>query len=524
MNKSSLVSLQMKSEEFLDQKIWEKISIASFLLCVIVIFVSTQNMQISRYFVPACILPMLVNMAFRKWDLVFRAIPDWLLFTAIFLQVSLFGYNIYLEYYSLSINFFDTGFFWNPIANFSNGRGFYNSELQKSEFADHFCPGLLLIFTPLFSIFKNGIALHVIRLVFFSFSILWFHNLLNFYGVSSGKRNFLLLLWVINVGVVNFLGFEFQSSNLIVPFVFLLFHYYQLKKYVLFLLLSLFILSLKENGSLVLISLGLFSIVYLNRIREGIVITFFGVLCLYAIPRILMPLLSGSEGVNDLAFDPFCCLREKLTFVLLVLMCSGLFLIFYPKAILVVLPSMAASLLINRTGAHSLGFHYQDIPLAVSFAVLGFVVSKEKGVWPEAILKFPVFRIIAVVLFAGSFYRNHYSANNYVQNYQITRETRAAIEAIGKFKEKVDEGSTIWAQTSLAFYLSNEYNIRCIMNENQTMMDTASNYIVLCDFASDHWPIRDHYEQMKNRLRLDVRSGIRKELSEYYPLLIFERN
>ncbi len=521
--KNTLVSWFESIISYFTESTWAVLLKGSLLIFLGLYFFSSETMKLVAIGSPFVIIPFVITMGANRWDLFFSPFKTGIVLSVLAIQILLFAQNIYLEYYSLNYNFFDTGFFWNPIANFSQGHGFYNSELQLSEFADHFCPALLLFFAPLYSSIPDAVLLPIAKIGFIVLSFYLFYRLLTFYGLESGKRNFLLLFWAINVGFVNFMGFEFQSSNLIVPFVFLLFQLFEAKKYLWFALVSLLIISLKENGSLVIISIGFFSVVYLDRIKPGMVLIAVGTILLWSLPKLIMPMLSGVQGANDSAFDPFCCIPDKVNFIMLVLMCSGFILLFHPRALLVLIPAMAGSLLIGRSGAHTLTFHYQDIPLAISYSVLGFLMSKNRELWPTSISGSADFRVFAAVLFGVAFYQNQYSGNYFVQANTPTDQTFAAIEAMDKFRKDYNGTSRIWAQTCLAFYMSSENKIKCIMDANQTIMDAGANYVVLCDAAPGRWPIDADYERLKTLMREDVQKGVRVEHLGYPPLIIFER-
>jgi hypothetical protein len=361
------------------------------------------------------------------------------------------------------------------------------------------------------------------RLIFFFLGFLTLRQLLGTYGLEEKRRNFILVLWIINLGVVHFMGFEFQSSNLIVPFVFLAFHLLHRKKYFFLTLVALLMVSLKENGSLVLISLGVFSGLYLKRWIPAMVLTVFGIILLYAIPIWVMPALAGGVQANAESIDPFCCIKAKLGFVGMVLLCSGGLLIFHPRAWFVVLPSFAASLLINRPGAHTLTFHYQDIPLAVCFSVLGFVLTTNPGFLPDKIRRTLLFPWIQFFILGLGLCLNRYGALAYAINQRPTSDTRLAVEKLNLVKQRFSTHPRIWSQTGPAFFLSGEYGIRCILNVDETLADTSPNIIVVCDADPSRWPIQDQFDQFKAQLDRDVAEGKRVLKPEFLPLRVYQR-
>lgn len=496
--------------------------VLSLIAYSISILITSDQVGVSKYIRFLILLPLFVTGVTRRFDLFFSAFRSWLVWLFFGLQVVLWSFNIYREYYSLHFNYYDTGFFWNPISNFAAGKGFYNSEIQASEFADHFCPGLL-VFSPLASWFHDGTVLIVIRLLGYIFSFWLLHRLLRFLEVETGLSNFILFAWITSMGLVNFMGFEFQSSNLIVPLIFALFLSWQKKQWWISGLLMLGILSLKENGALVILSLGMFSFFYLNQRWQGIVLVVSGTFLFWFIPVVLMPYLAGTANLNTTSILLFADPYAKARFAFQVFLCTGLLLFFHPKALLVVLPSMAVSFLLNRSGAQTMAFHYQDIPLAVSFAVIGFLASKARGGVSGLIPSFPGATILATFGIIVGMYANKYSVTNFLVYHTPTENTKAAVEAMHRFRKEHIQGKTLYAQPDLAYYDSGNPAIRCLMNADVALSDTLPNYIVLCDASENHWPIGDGYESFKSHLLQETAAGKRKQRIEYLPLLVFEK-
>ncbi len=486
------------------------------------ILITSDHVGVSKYIRFLILLPLFLAGVVGRFDLFFLAFRSWLVWLFFGLQVVLWSVNIYREYYSLHFNYYDTGFFWNPISNFAAGKGFYNSEIQASEFADHFCPGLL-VFSPLANWFQDGTVLIVVRLIGYILSFWLLRLLLRFHEVEKGLSHFILFMWVTSFGVTNFMGFEFQSSNLIVPLVFALFLSWQKKQWWISGLLMLVILSLKENGSLVILSLGMFAFFYLKQRWQGIVLVGTGTFLFWFIPVVLMPYLAGTANLNTTSIQLFANPLIKARFAFQVFLCSGLLICFHPKALLVVLPTMAVSFLLNRSGAQTMAFHYQDIPLAVSFAVFGFLASKARSGISGLIPGFPGASILATFGVLAGMYANKYSVTNFLVYHTPTENTKAAVQAMHRFRNERMPGKTVHAQPDLAFYDSGNPKIRCLMNVDVALSDISPNYIVLCDASANHWPIGEAYESLKTRLLQEVASGKRRQRVEYLPLLVFEK-
>lgn len=443
-------------------------------------------------------------------------------------QLSGWSLNIWAEYYSLDFNFYDTGWFSNTISNFRSGYGFYNSELEGHEFSDHFTPNILL-FSPFYSYIDSGVVLIIFRLIFFALSFYTIYRYCKFKSIGEGPSAFILFFWSISLGVNNYLGYEFQPSSLIIPFVFLLFELIDRKKYLLFLLVSVFVLGFKENSLLLLFSIGLYRIFFHKDILTGGLICSLAGITAVFLHNILMPLISGLTNANAGILDPFCCLSDKLFFLLLTLASTGFVLMFNLRSMLVLIPSLAVSILGNRSGAFTFTFHYQDLPMAISFCLMIHIFHKyNQTFWPSFLWTNKEFKIFTIILFVGAFFLHSSSPLKFFLSHKPTKETRQAILSLDKFsnaylKLPYWKSSKVYAQDCLAFNLSRLHNIKSLKGLNQLKSENRDYFIVLCDYASGRWPIDQEYEPLKNYLRQEVDSGRIAEHKNYWPLLVFER-
>jgi uncharacterized membrane protein len=470
-------------------------------------------------------LVTLVLYDFSEWIKIFK--PRLVLINLL-AQICLCGLNIVLEYSSLNFNFYDSGWFFNPIANFANGYGFFNSEIGQSEFADHFCPSLILL-TPFYLIFPNPVILPVIKFFSYIISTFFLFRFCRILKLDNNYTSFVLFLWSINIGVVNYMGFEFQASNLVIPFILIILICLERNNLLAAYLFGFLSCGFKETAGFALVSIGLIDFLYNENKKRGLV--FSSVFFTFSILsiKVLMPLFSGnSQGVNDGIFDPMCCLTEKSNFIFYFLSTVGFLFVFHPKAILIVLPALATSLLGNRPGSHTLAYHYQDMAMVISFALIVKILSINKKWVSSDIFRNVDLRVFAYVLILVVFWVNTRSFFEFVQTNKPNDKTLLAISQMEKFASDYKELHTndackIWTQTCLAFYLSGQKNIKCIMNTNETIMDANPNYVILCDDATGRWPIDADYEQLKVLMRSDVTKGVRIEHMGYAPLIVFER-
>lgn len=437
-------------------------------------------------------------------------------------------WNAIREYQSLNYNYYDTGSFSNPITNFLAGFGYYNSELQVHGFADHFTPNLLML-APLYSLFDSGLVLIAVRFLFYLLSFYTLYRYCNYKKIGSGATSFILFFWTVNLGVNNYMGYEFQPSSLIVPLVFLLFELADRQKHLLFGLLALFSLGFKENAAFMLMSVGLYRVFFHRDILSGLSYFLLAFFSIFLIFKIIMPEFSDGGSIHEAMFDPLCCINEKTGFFLTLLTAGGFILLFNPKAMLVLAPSLAVSLLGNRYGAFTFTFHYQDLPLAVTFALLVHLFQNDKqSFWISSLWKPLDFRVFMVVLFSFSFLLHSHSSLTFAKDHKPLKESKEALAAIDRFRENYYKlpywkTSKIYAQDCLAFNLSNIYTIRSLKSIDQIAAEGGNYFVVICDFAPGRWPIGDQYEPLKTRLREEVSQGRMAEHKSYYPLLIFEK-
>jgi uncharacterized membrane protein len=326
---------------------------------------------------------------------------------------------------------------------------------------------------------------------------------------------------------MGFMGFEFQPSNLMVPFIFLLFEFLLRNRYIPFILTALFVATLKENAGFLIISLGLFQWLYKGKFKSGLFIAFLGGIILLLVSQILIPYFAG-EWIQASILDPNCCFPQKIHFVLLVLMCSSFFILLYPKALIVLLPSLLTSLLVgmNKAGAFTIEFHYQDIPLCVSFSLLALELSKNPDILPKYLMPKLELRIVVSIFLMITFTFMTKSSFLFANSHKITKESKDAISALERFQKDYNTDQRdikIWAQSSLAFNLSSLYNIRCILDANWILADEERNYIILSDASPERWPIYGDYDRLKQTLIDNSEEGSRIAIRGYEPLLIFER-
>ena len=274
---------------------------------------------------------------------------------------------IIVKYFSLSYNIFDTGIFAHVIFNIGSGKGFYNNILQVPAWADHFTPNLVF-FSPFFRIYPTILWLPAFRLIAYlsCIPILW--KISKFYLNETQLRYLVCFLWLVNYPLLRVLNFDFQPSSMALPFLLLSFYFWLKKSYILFLLDIIFLLGFKEHMPLAWISIGVWLYFFENKKFPGILLVTGGMIAGFLIVYILVPYLSNGIPLHHLGrFGPFDNLFQKLKFVFLILLSVGFIPFLNPKTLLFIIPSFGISLISNNYQMVTLNFHYQDLPVTLTF-------------------------------------------------------------------------------------------------------------------------------------------------------------
>ncbi len=464
-----------------------------------------------------------------SWDFYFSTFKPWNILPLVGVQIFLLAYCYYQEYYSLDFNYFDTGFFSNSISNLKNGHGYYNSHAKVNALADHFTPSLLLL-TPIYFFADSGLVLVFFKYVFYILSIFFIFLLTKDNEERKKIRYFIIYLLLINQGIVNFLGFEFQSSNIIAFLVPLLFYLYEREKKLLLVCLIIFILGLKETSVFLFSSLALYILFEKKEVKKALILFSSSISFLFLYQYVIIPFVSDLGSTQVGIFDPFCCITEKKNFFFKILHITYYNFIFDPAALLYSFPTLFSSFLGNRPGSFSIDFHYHDMFVYLFLVILIIRISSKSG---RFYFLDPANHVVSKFFFVVLFcYGLSFSKNSILAFANLHHPTKEKTECIDKIKKfdcfysskKKFERYEIFSQDCFSFLLSHQFRINTLGSFDQLKSQKGPYFIVLSDFPTARWPIEADFEPIKAYLKAESDAGDMKYYPEFFPLIVYSKD
>jgi len=315
----------------------------------------------------------------------------------------------------------------------------YTSLFQTSFLADH-SHYIAFLLVPIYALFPHPLTL--IYLELFSF----FAGAFIFYKIAVKAAGWmsafvLMIIYIFHPANVFMLFYEFHFESLATGFIFLMFYFWNERKWKPFIITAMITMLIKENMALIVAMFGVYGILFGNvpipdtrrywesKWRWGGVIFGLGVICFLVNVFILIPYFrrdlmhtsniywslyshfgSGSQGVfHNLFFHPIAVIREVNTVHnwKYLIDCTGpfLFLSLFGPRFLIGLPILAQNLLSNASSMHTIYYHYAAI--LIPFAAMGAVdalslikTHVRKGVYAV---------FIALIILSTGFFVRHYS-------------------------------------------------------------------------------------------------------------------
>lgn len=321
-----------------------------------------------------------------------------LLFVGLVYFLLIFILNVFRFYDNY--NFHDLYIFENSFWNTLRGRFFWNFYEFGNHLGVHFSPGLIipLIF---YSIVQHPLTLIFVQTLAITFSVLVVYALSE-RVISDAPASFLFsiayLLYPATIGTA-FSGFH-EAPFVILP-IFLLFLAIESEKERLFWVTFAFCLIWKETYALIFLFFGLALVFNAKTRRKGWLLMIFSFMWLIWTLFIIMPLIRGtpfSEGVmkyrfpveightpieiisnffkNPGIFFEHAFQKEKIFYILKLIIPLALIPILSPLLLLPVLPQLAQNLLSRHMFGISLMKHY-SAPM-IPFLFYAFIKSAGK--------------------------------------------------------------------------------------------------------------------------------------------------
>ena len=276
---------------------------------------------------------------------------------------------VIIRYISVQYYIGDIGNFAYEIEQFVKTGTLHSTLLNRNALADHFTPNLIL-FYPFFQIYPSFLWLTGFQLVAFFSSVFVLIRIGR--QVISRNQEWLIFiapaLFLIHNLIALTVLWQIQPSAFSLPFILLAFSFAIDKKYVKMFVVLLFLLGFKENLALVWISVGMFLMVHLNKVKLGIFLIILGIIFGLLTYFIIMPHFNDGIYPHHIGrFGPFSLIKQKIFLITISLISVGFLPLLIPKSLLYILPAFGLALVSRSSPMLTFNYHYQDIPLTVLF-------------------------------------------------------------------------------------------------------------------------------------------------------------
>ncbi|ADT83865.1 DUF2079 domain-containing protein [Thermococcus barophilus] len=314
-----------------------------------------------------------------------------------------------LRYHVFFTSAFDLGIYIRKISHYG---------AKRIAFLGHSEPILLLIL-PLYELFPYAETLLILQALSVALSGLIFYKFANEILKNRDISFGLMLLYFLNPFLLGLIRYDFHPVSLALPFIFLTAYYLEKRKYKKALIASLFILSVKEDAGIALVSLGSYYLLKSNNfslkvtIKKGlklrfkreewplIILTLLGILWILLSIFILIPHYSARRhyGYTNRYSNPLSYLPEKIAYILLHGVFVGFIPYTFPPNIFLFGVPMLENLLSSRIYQIAIGYQYQYMVVPLLFIATTYAIKIKKLDW-ESIKKIILTSLLISVLFS----------------------------------------------------------------------------------------------------------------------------
>ncbi len=194
--------------------------------------------------------------------------PKKILAAAILLYIAVFSSWCFWKYDHYLYNNMDLAIFNQAFFNTSMGDWFSLSIHPHSYLGDHLAP-LMLIWVPLYSLFRSPIFLLVLQTVFLALPAVPVYLIARNAGLKQGFSLFFSLAWLLNPFVQNMNLFEFHMIPFSIFFILFAFYFYQKERFIPFMCFILLALSAREDVALFCAMFSLLKMIDLSARRTS---------------------------------------------------------------------------------------------------------------------------------------------------------------------------------------------------------------------------------------------------------------
>ena len=444
-----------------------------------------------------------------------------ILFSMSWLGIAIVRY-ISADYYTL-----DIGSFAYEIAQFVKAGTLHSTILNRHVLADHFVPNLLL-FYPFFKIYPSFLWLTAFQIAAFLSSVFVLIRIGR--QVIPHNQDWLVFiapaLFLIHNLVALTVLHQTQPSAFSLPFILLAFSFAIDKKYVKMAIVLLFLLGFKENLALVWISLGMFFMVHLNKIKLGIFLIIMGIIFGLLVYFIIMPYFNdGSYPSHSGRFGPFSLITQKIFLITVSLISVGFLPLLAPKSLLYILPAFGIALVSKTLTMLTFNYHYQDIPLTVLFigVIYGLESLPTGKSWLFKINK-KYLEHIAAIVFIVIIFSNPRFPTLIIKDRWPHPDEILLFQEIKRYEKIAPIDAKIWADERVGPFLINHPYLKSFDRWGgwtSALNDQEPHIIVVPVETLSALPPQ-YYREFKRKMKIALAQGKYREIKNFNKLVIYQ--
>jgi uncharacterized membrane protein len=304
---------------------------------------------------------------------------------------------LYFKYIHFGYEDWDLAFFSQSLWNLGHGQQ-YSSLFGKNFLGNH-ANFIAFLLVPIYSLFPNAFLLIIIKVLCFTVGAYLFFILARPY---VGRAALLLMMaYIFYAPNIFGLLFEFDYENLALPVVFGLLYYFDKGNLKGFLILSVLLILMKENLTLIVAAFGVLGLLTKpNKLEWGIVPILMGSIAFYVLTSTVVPYFnykrvfhehpyiylykdygkSFIDVVKSIVFHPNLVLEllrdpQRVNWLLAIFKPLCFLPLLSPAAMLLVIPLIAQHFFSINDSEHSIYFYYVMIYAPFIFWGLARVLS-----------------------------------------------------------------------------------------------------------------------------------------------------
>ncbi len=413
------------------------------------------------YYYRDCYLAMIPDIKKEKTTIIITAAIGILLTTALAV-ITICRFEI------SSSSTFDMGIFaqmyYNMKENFN-----LNTTCERQTLLSHLNVHTSLIyylFLPIYMVFPHTETLLILQAIAVGIGVLPLYLLTKKIGFNNTERVILVLTYALSPAAFGGVFYDFHENVFLIPLLLFLFWCYESDYLIPTILLSVGVCTVKEDATLFVIILGLYSIISKRNIKKGIIITLIGLIAMALAfsyiakcgnglmtnhyQNLVNPEYEGLLGIlATLLTNPGYLIsqimqEDKLKFIISVILPIG-FMAFTTKHLsryILLIPFVFVNLLPEYTYQHDIFYQYVFGPymFILYVAILNIYDIKEQKLRYHYLT---LIVLIGVVAFCSRISTKTY----YIDNYKNNTEVMSTLDKA--FKEIPDNASV----SSSTFFL-----------------------------------------------------------------------